>query len=180
MLNKVILTDKEFAIPILVLFCICLVISVALALMNRLTHPIIEVAANERMIAVMNTIIPDATGYELIEVDDLPPTVREVYKETGGAGYVFIVSVKGYGGDIRIICGIDIDGLILHSSTLSHTETRGLGTVIDEPWFENQFDGKDVRLEGISAVTGSTISTRAYINAIRDAFVAFESVKGVH
>ena len=178
--GKVIFEEKEFATPILVLFCICLVVSVALSLMNGLTFPIIDAAATERTIAVMNTIIPGAEGYEPIEPEGLPASVTEVYKEISGAGYIFILSVKGYGGDIRIICGIDPDGRVLHSSALSHTETKGLGTIIDEPWFTDQFDGKDHKLDGISTVTGSTISTRAYINAVRDALAAYESVQGVH
>ena len=167
---------NDFIKPVLALTLICLVVSVALALMNSITSPVTSAAAAARYEAVMNSIIPDAAGFEKIEPDGLPPTVRDVYRETGGAGYVFMITVKGYGGEIGIICGIDPDGRIIHSATISQKETKGLGSIIADSWFEDQFNNKDHRLEGISTVSGATISTRAFISAIRDAFEAFEIV----
>jgi electron transport complex protein RnfG len=168
---------NAFVKPILVLSIICLTVSTALALMNYATRPIITAAAAARARDVMNSIIPNSQGFEPIDVTMLPPTVREAYRESGGMGYIFIVFVNGYGGEIKIICGIDPDGSVIHSSTVAHTETKGLGSVIAEPWFEDQFDGKDNRLDGISTITGATISTRAFIRAINDAFEAYGLVR---
>jgi electron transport complex protein RnfG len=165
---------KDFLKPILALTIICLVVSGALALMNNVTRPIVTAAAAARAEAAMNSIIPGALGFTPIGTDGFPASVREAYRETGGAGYIFIVFVNGYGGEIKIICGIAPDGRMIHSSTVAQTETKGLGSIIADPWFEDQFDGKDSSLEGISTVTGATISTRAFINGIKDAFEAFE------
>jgi len=167
---------KDFIVPVLVLSLICIVVSGALAVMNGLTHPIIEAAAAERAEAAMNAIIPDAAGFVELGNEGLPDSIREAYAAENGVGYIFIVSVNGFSGDVKVIVGIDPDGRIMRSSTLQHTETKGIGTIIDQDSFTGRFEGKDSNLEGISAVTGATISTNAYIHAAREAFAAFEVV----
>jgi electron transport complex protein RnfG len=169
---------KDFIAPILVLSIICLVISGALALTNSITEPVIAAAAAEREEAAMHEIIPDADIFELMDIDGLPATVREVYRSANGAGHIFIITTSGYGGDLRIICGIGPDGKLLHCKALEQSETKGLGARITEPAFEKQFDGVDSRLDGVAAISGATISSTAYINAIKDAFTAYEAVKG--
>jgi electron transport complex protein RnfG len=169
---------KDFVAPILVLSFICLVISGALAFTNSVTEPVIASAAAEREEAAMHDIIPAADVFDLIEIDGIPATVREIYKSANGAGYIFIITMGGYGGDLRIICGIGQDGKLIHCRTLAQSETKGLGARVAEPPFENQFDGVDSRLDGVDTITGATISSTAYVNAIKDAFAAFEAVRG--
>jgi len=162
--------------PIVALSLICLLISGALAAMDSVTSPIIGEAAAERAEAAMYSIIPHATGFVRIENEGFPRMVREAYKTENGVGYIFIVSTNGFSGDIRVICGVDPDGRIISSKTLQHTETKGIGTVLEELSFLTQFDGKDSQLEGVLTRTGATISTSAYIRAIMDAFAAFEAL----
>jgi len=170
---------KEFVMPILVLTLICLFISAALAITNNFTGPVIAKAAADRAEAARSEVIPEADSFELLQVEGLPQTVREVYKTTNNAGYVFMLTVSGYGGDINIICGIAPDGTIISAKTLAHTETKGMGSKITEEPFAGQFPGKDASLEGVDAISGATISSRAYINAVKDAVAAYEIVKGV-
>ena len=170
---------KEFVLPILVLTLICLFISAALAITNNFTGPVIAKAAADRAEAARSEVIPEADSFELLQVEGLPQTVREVYKTTNNAGYVFMLTVSGYGGDINIICGIAPDGTIISTKTLAHTETKGMGSKITEEPFAGQFPGKDASLEGVDAISGATISSRAYINAVKDAVAAYEIVKGV-
>lgn len=165
--------------PLLVLTAICLVVSAALALMNSVTHPIIVSAGNERAGVAMSAKIPAATGFELIQpdaFDNLPATVREIYRTTNDVGYIFISVIGGFSGDITIICAVDTDGNIIATSTLSHTETRGIGTIIEQESFLGGFTGADYELNGIDTVTGATISTRAFINAISDILTAYEII----
>ena len=171
---------RTYVMPLLVLTLICLVVSGALALMNSVTHPIIISAAAERADAAMINKIPHATGFEPVELDafeGIPHTVKEAYRTTNEVGYIFIAVINGFSGDITIICGVDTDGRITATSTLSHTETKGIGTIIEQESFLNTFSGQDGRLEGVDTVTGATISTRAYIHAIRDILEAFEIVR---
>lgn len=169
---------KDFVIPVVVLMVICLVISAALAFTNDLTKPIIDAGASQRADAVRLAVMPKADSFEQLSPSGLPESVTEVYKAKNGVGYVFTVVAKGYGGDMVILCGIDADGLITACKTLSHSETAGLGSKTAEDEYRNQYVGKDSSLSGVSAISGATISSKAYESAIKDAFAAFESVRG--
>ena len=172
---------RTYVMPLLVLTLICLVVSGALALMEHLTSPIIISAAAERAQEAMKSKIPAAEDFVPVELDDfdgLPDTIREVYRTSNDVGYIFIAAESGFSGDITVICGLDNDGRILSCSTLSHTETKGIGTILEQESFLGPFRGLDSRLEGIDTVTGATISTRAYIDAINDIFTAFEVIRG--
>ena len=169
---------NQFLRPVVVLVSICLVISAALALTNSLTAPIIEAAAQDAATEAQREMLPDASGFTLIESADLPDGVTEMYRADGGAGYVATVSAKGYAGDIDIICGIDGEGNIVKTKTLSHSETSGVGSKITEPEFMEQFVGKGEGLDGVEAISGATVSSEAYIGAIRSALAAYKTVEG--
>ena len=172
---------KTYVMPLLVLTVICLVVSGALAVMNSITLPVVTSAAAERAEEEMYRKIPEATGFEQIEletIEGLPDTIKEAYKTTNNVGYIFIAAIHGFSGDITIICSLDEEGTIIATSTLSHTETKGIGTIIEQKSFLNTFKGKDNRLEGVDTVAGATISTRAYIHAIRDIIEAFYIIIG--
>lgn len=165
---------KDFVMPILVLTVICLVVSAALAFTNAKTAPIIEETARKTAEAARIEMLPEADSFELMELTDLPGSVTEVYRAENGAGYVFMLETKGYGGIISMICGMDADGVITDCKALSHSETKGLGSKITDSSFRDQFSGTNSSLEGVSTITGASISSGAYINAIRDAFAAYE------
>jgi len=171
---------RTYVMPLLVLTVICLVVSGALAFTDSITNPVITAAAAERAQEAMAKKIPDATGFELIDLShisgDLPSSIKEIYRTTNGIGYIFIAAVNGFSGDITVICGIDPTGRIISCSTLSHTETRGIGTILEQESFLGPFSGLDNSLEGIDTVAGATISTRAYIHAIEDIFKAFHII----
>jgi len=174
---------RTYVMPLLVLTVICLVVSAALAFVDGVTGPEIEAAAAKRAQESMKAKIPDATGFEYIElsyIDGLPASIREIYRTTNGIGYIFIAAVNGFSGDITVICGVDPGGKILATSTLSHTETKGIGTIIEMDSFLSPFKGLDSSSIGtIDTVTGATISTRAYIHAISDILEAFHLVNSM-
>jgi len=167
---------KDFVMPVLALALICLIMSVTLTACNGITQPVIEKAAKERAENARREIIPNAGEFVLMEVDDLPKTITEVYRTTNNSGFIFMIKTYGYEGEIRLICGIDPDGKIIRSTVLAHTETQGLGTLVFDR--EHEYMGKDKNLDGIDAISGATITSNAYINGIRDAFKVFEIVKG--
>jgi len=168
---------KDFIMPLVVLSAICLLISGALAITNSVTEPIITQAAAERARDAMMRILPDAAGFEPLEAEGLPRSVTSVYGTTNDVGFIFMVSVNGYGGEMRLICGIDPQGRIIMTETLSHTETAGIA----DPVFnmQHRYVGLDSNLEGIDAISGATITFNAYRNGIQDAFIAFEIVRGL-
>jgi len=168
---------KSYLKPVLVLAVICLVTSGILAVTNQKTAPIIEAAANAKVEQVRKEVLPQADGFEQLNVDGLPSTVTGVYKASNDAGYVFMLTTKGYGGEMQLICGMDADGKITACDTLSQQETQGLGSKTTLPKFRDQFKGKDSSLEGVDTISGATISSTAYIKAIKDAFTAYGLAK---
>ena len=171
---------RTYVMPLLVLTLICLVVSGALAFMNSLTSPIIAASAEENAQTAMKEKIPNATGFELLELanyEGIPSTIRQIYKTTNNVGYIFIAAINGYSGEITIMCAVDPEGKIIDSGVLSHTETQGIGTIIEKESFLDPFRGMSDTVDGIDTVAGATISTRAYIRAIEDVLAAFEIVR---
>lgn len=169
---------NEIVKPVLVLVCICLVVTALLAYINSVTSPIIAKAEQEKTEQAMSEVLTEAEGFRPVEVDNLPDRVTEIYSAENGSGYVFMLTTKGYGGDMKLICGIKSDGTIEQCKTLSHSETSGLGSKTAEDPYRNQYCGKSSdTLSEVDAISGATISSTAYKNAIEDAFKAFDMVK---
>ena len=96
-------------------------------------------------------------------------------------------AVDGFGGQFRIMVGFDAEGNILGYEILEHQETPGLGSHI-EHWFKNadkpgqniigrKADGKfAVSKDGgnVDAITAATISSRAFLKAINQAYAEFK------
>ena len=121
---------KDFVAPILVLTLICLIVSGALVIGNGITQPVIEKVAVERAETARKEIIPYADAFVLLDVGGLPKTITEVYGTTNNVGFIFVINTSGYGGEMKLICGIDPDGRIIKCMTLAHSETKGLGTLV--------------------------------------------------
>ena len=170
---------SDFVLPIGVLLLICVVASALLAYTNSVTAPIIAASEEEAARQARIAVLPEADGFEEIQVDGLPETVTGVYEATNGVGYVFMLTADGYGGrdTLSITCGIDSEGKITDTQVLSHEESVGLGSKITGDDFRSQFVGKDASLEGVDIISGATFSSNYYINAIRDAFTAYDLVK---
>jgi len=167
---------KGFIKPIVVLTLICLFVSGLLAYGNYKTQPAIQKAAAARTEAARREVLPNAESFVQLEAEGLPPAISEVLGTSNNVGFIFMVNVEGYGGEIKIICAIGPDGKIIKNKTLSQSETMGIAT----PVFEREylFTGKDInQADSIDGIAGATITSRAYMNGIHDAFTAFEIVK---
>ena len=171
---------EDFIKPIVVLTLICLIVSGALAFTNSVTEPVIADAAAVRTEAAMFEIMPDAKEFELITFDEQPETVKEIYRATGSdgtyTGFIIVLSTDGFGGDIRIMFGISVGMKIIQVKTLEHNETKGMGSKITEQEFESQFTNVTRDLEGVDIITGATVSSSAYIKAVKDALALFVDV----
>lgn len=164
--------------PVIVLTCICLVVTALLAYINTITSPIIAEAEEKAAREAMEEVLAEADTFEQITLDTMPERVTEIYRAGNNAGYVFMLKTKGYGGDMKLICGIKSDGTIEACKTLSHAETSGLGSKTAEDPYRNQYVGKTAdTLDQVDSISGATISSTAYMNAIKDAFEAFKAVK---
>ena len=106
------------------------------------------------------------------------------------AGYAIeVTSAEGYGGDIRIMCGISADGTLRGISILEIGETAGLGMRAESvivPQIHNlnvaeityTKTGKTSEDE-IDAISGATITTRAFVNMINAALEVSNEINPV-
>ena len=94
-------TFKEYIAPVVVLVCICLVITFALAYVNSITAPIIEQNAIETANAARAELLPAADTFtefkdkdKLVELDPGKVFVTECYIADNGSGMVVTVKTK--------------------------------------------------------------------------------------
>lgn len=106
------------------------------------------------------------------------PEVQKVY--TAGAGTIFTIEMKGYGGPLSLAVGIDGEGNVAGIAVVSSKETIGLGSKALEPAFLKQYNKKNAQdpLEvgkDVQAVTGATISSKAVTNEVKAALKAYQA-----
>lgn len=103
-------------------------------------------------------------------------------------GYLFLLHAKGityaypeWYTPTPIVIGLalDAEGKILSCETLSQGESKGYGDACADPSFTGQFSGKtDDSFREIDGISGSTITTNGYLDAIDAAYTVFNQLKG--
>ena len=175
-----------------VLFTITLIASAGVGAVNMITQePIAEAKALATKQAVSN-VVPEFESNELSEqtIDDMPIKVYTALKGDQIVGYaVESMTKNGFGGAIRMMVGFLPDGEIYNVNVLEQAETPGLGTKMcdeenpllssiknknaNELRFSVKKDGGDG-----DAITASTITSRAYANALATASKVFWTIVG--
>lgn len=94
----------------------------------------------------------------------------------------------GFSGYVQVMFGFAADGTITGYEVLQHAETPGLGAKMNE-WFRMETGNRSVLGKnpatdpmqvskdvagGIDAITAATISSRAFLTALRDSFDAYK------
>ena len=176
-------TWNDLLKPVVVLTVICIVVSAALAAVNGVTAPIIAEAAAKAADAARYELLPEADGFEAIEVE--VEGVTEMYKATNGVGYVISSQGNGFGGNgsVKMMVAYDNDGKILSCKVIDcSAETPGIGDkIVKEAWFLEQFLGlAGDKVGEVDTISGTTISSKAAISAMNAAYKAFsEKALGV-
>lgn len=182
---------------VVVLVGVALVTGSILAYVNHVTEEPIKLQAEKTLADGIKAVM---SGVELTVAKD--DTVRQnvagkettfVIHEAVGAdkaplGAAVESTAGGFGGDLKVLVGFDTEGKILGYTVLQHAETPGLGAKADK-WFQK--DGKGciigkspatdkltVKKDGgdIDAITASTITSRAFLLAVTQAYQAYKSV----
>lgn len=178
-----------------VLFGITLVASAGVGVVNMITAEPIALSKQAATTAALTEVLPsfDETTSEELTIDEMPITVYTATKGGVVAGYaVQTMTKQGFSGTVRLMVGFDTDGRVENINVLEQTETPGLGTkMCDEgnPLLgsvkgqrleeKKLVDGKlAVRKDGgdVDALTAATISSRAYVDAVNRAWMAYKSV----
>ncbi len=174
------------------LFAICLVCSAILGGVYAVTKAPIEAAQIAKTNGAIGGVVaefdnaPSDEKFE-DEVDGKKSVIYPAKKGGEIVGYaVEASSASGFGGAINLMVGFNPDGSIVGTSVLAHAETPGLGAKIteSESHFVTQFEGKNpgdpdfkmiVKKDGgdVDAITASTITSRAFCDAVNNAYKAF-------
>lgn len=178
-----------------VLLGITLVASAGVGAVNMITAEPIAQAKAAATIEALNKVLPefDETQMQELEIDQIPVTVYTATKGGEVTGYaVQSMTKNGFAGPIRMMVGFTPAGEVVNVNVLEQTETPGLGTKMADEGnvllgsIQGQkleekklVDGKlAVRKDGgdVDALTAATISSRAYVDAINRAWMAYKSV----
>ncbi len=184
---------KEHIQPVVVLTCICLVITLALAVVSGITKPIIEENTRRNADEARMELLPTATSFTQYEGDLAVYTPDTVYVTdcyvASGQGIVVTVNTRSFGGELTEMVGIDADGAITGVKVMSHGDTKGLGTKAhDATYLSTQYVGKS-ELAGaeniksdssVTAVTGATVSSNGIYQGVCAALMQFEQMGGAN
>lgn len=171
---------------------ICVAAGSILAALNDVTKDAIQASNKTKLENAIKTVVPgfDNSPSEEVYTHEIEGNTFKIYpakkdgKSIGAA--VEAVSMNGFSGEIRIIVGFDNEGKIINYAVLQHAETPGLGSKMDL-WFKTDKNkqnilGKDlskgqlnVSKDGgdVDAITASTITSRAFLEAVNNAYTAF-------
>jgi electron transport complex protein RnfG len=188
-----------------ILMMITLVSGALLGMVYDLTKkPIAENAVKKQKEACQN-VFADAADFKDAEGFILPENVEALEQYPGASvspdvviafdsagntlGYVITVTTnEGYEGDIIFSMGVRLDGTLNGIAILQISETPGLGLKADAI-LGPQFKDKKVPSftytktgatspEQIDIITGATITTRAFVNAVNAGLLYFEEITG--
>ena len=173
-----------------VLVTVALITSTAVGYVYKVTKDPIKVAKQEKIVNALKEVVPaNDTTEEIGKVKVYPAdsedvTIYKALKDGKTVGYaVETYTANGYSGIIKLLVGFDSAKTINKVAVISHSETPGLGAKIEEAGlpFVVQFEGKSpenfnmkVKADGgnLDAITASTITSRAYAEAMQRAYDA--------
>ncbi len=185
---------KEILIPTVSLFVICLCVTALLAVTNAVTKDAIAYQQELSAAESRQAVCPDAVDFEKVEYDVQGVECYKALDESGNLiGYAVSSASRGYGGDVKVMTGINAeDGSVIAINVYDNSgETPGLGVNTSGEKFTSQFAGlssgtgvtvdkdagKNPDSVAVDSVTGATISSRAVVDAVNQAFDAYNAVK---
>ncbi len=103
-----------------------------------------------------------------------PEGLDKLYEaQAGGAslGKVAVATVQGFAGPVEVHVGLDASHVLTGISVggSAFAETKGFGEKAKDPAFTSQFAGKTVPVtlgDGVDAISGATITSKAVADAI--------------
>jgi Na+-translocating ferredoxin:NAD+ oxidoreductase subunit G len=186
--------ESTFVNMLMALTLVALVAAGALGFVYDLTKDAIAEAKLKAQNDAIRSVLPqfDEIRETVVINPDGGPENLEIFPAYSGDNLVGVAvksySKNGFSGHIGIMVGIDLNGVITGYRVLEHKETPGLGSKMGV-WFSNidksnqNIVGKspasarfEVSKDGgdIDAITASTITSRAFLEAVVRAHAGFE------
>ena len=168
-----------------ILLGICVVVALMLGIVNNITAPIIQKMQDEKTAAAMAQVLA-AERYDEIEIAyDNVAALYGAFNGTQQVGYVAEVIANGFGGAMRLVVGVDMNGLVTGVSVTKNSETKNIGSkVTNDPVVLARFVGMGGtitvnsganRFDGIS---GATVSSKAVTAGVNTALAAVAAKRG--
>ena len=159
---------------------VCLVCSAILGGVYAMTKEPIEEASRKALLEALAVVLPPEGEVnpeaQFVEVDGRTFEYYVQTLDTTAVCWAVKSTVGGFGGPLTLLVGVVKGGVVHATRVLSHSETPGLGAKCEtEASFIDQFKGFDtsakslkVRKDGgdVDAITASTITSRAYTEAV--------------
>ena len=170
---------KKNIMPTVVLSAICLIVALMLSLINSITAPIIEEAQNAAANEALLVVLPEGKNFKEITLDEkYPAVITKGYSADGG--FVFQANVTGKSSGLIILIGIDADGKIVGTKVIAEQETDSYDVNVF-PAVEGT-DGayKGMDIDGFTPflVSGATLTSKAYSEAVKAALQSFAIANG--
>ena len=181
---------------VLVLTGVAVIMGGILAFVNHLTEGPINAQKEKALADGIKTVmcVDELTVAKTDEVRQNDAKGKEmlfkIYQVKDAQGQDLGAAVEsttgGFGGDLKVLVGFDPEGNILGYTLLEHAETPGLGAKADM-WFQKgekgDIIGKNpaeplvVSKDGgqVDAITASTITSRAFLLAVNNAYKAYKA-----
>ncbi|MBQ6542769.1 MAG: FMN-binding protein [Clostridia bacterium] len=179
---------KNYVIPTLTLFIICLVAAALLGVTNGITAPRIAEIEKQQTQEAMQEVLPDAAKFgDITDETRSGCSYAEALDPSGKViGYaVTAVGKGGYNGEIKLMVGLDKDGKVKNLSFLSIDETPSIGMKLKtNESFLGQFFGISgsaaLRVKGgnIDAVSGATKTSSGITDAVNNALICYNNISG--
>lgn len=171
--------ESTFPNMVIVLTLISLIAAAGLGAMYTVTAEPIAAAKKAKQETAIREVLPP---YDIVDTA-IVVNEQKVYRAFDADHKIVGLAIEtwatGFGGNIKVMVGIDAAGNIVNYSLLEHAETPGLGSKLTD-WFK---DKSDIRGTSIAraplkvakdggefdAITAATISSRAFLDAINKA-----------
>ena len=166
---------------------------------NLATFDSISERTSEDLQASLRQVIPDnihdnnlLDNQIIVSYENNDFLVYQALEKHQVTAVAYSVTGQGYGGEIKLIMGVNANGEILGVRVISHAETPGLGDRIEEKkddWIFS-FNGRSfknlprdkwgVKKDGgeFDQFSGATITPRAVVKAIKAGMDMFTSQRG--
>jgi len=182
--------ESTFLSMVMTLFMVTLVAAGLLGSVFALTKEPIRLAELKKKNEAIQVVVPGFDNEPSQEVERIFVDGDSLYLYTARKGEEILGTAVetftniGFTGEFKLMVGFAPDGSIIDIAVIKHAETPGLGDKMEKGKsdFSVQFMGKHpdsfniaVKKDrgDVDAITASTITSRAYCDAVTRAFGAF-------
>ena len=182
--------ESTFLSMVMTLFMVTLVAAGLLGSVFALTKEPIRLAELKKKNEAIQVVVPGFDNEPSQEVERIFMDGDSLYLYTARLGEEILGTAVetftniGFSGEFKLMVGFAPDGSIIDIAVIKHAETPGLGDKMEKGKsdFSVQFMGKHpdnfniaVKKDrgDVDAITASTITSRAYCDAVTRAFGAF-------